>query len=146
MPRYGAILEFLNFAFLLALFILCLSCKYLPFLRPFASTTSFQIKILIRPTSSNFSSSFLPQGSLWMNTQHPYSMAGVVRSGTTILSLSSLTTRLVYIANVRIDRMTLRIMFLKQNHSDVECLRHHFHCDYSNISYPSIEGAFIRRP
>jgi hypothetical protein len=55
---------------------------------------------LIRPTISNFSSSFLQQRLLWMNTQHPYSMVGVVRVDATILSLSPLTTRLVYIANV----------------------------------------------
>jgi hypothetical protein len=31
----------------------------------------FQIKIWIHPTLSKFSSSFLPQHLLWMNTPHP---------------------------------------------------------------------------
>lgn len=38
-PRYGAILEFLNFAFLLVVFVLCLARKYLPLPFPIASPT-----------------------------------------------------------------------------------------------------------
>jgi hypothetical protein len=48
-PRYGAILEFLNFAFLLVLFILCLSCKYLPSFPSVCFDDSFSDKDLDSP-------------------------------------------------------------------------------------------------
>ena len=48
-PRYGAILEFLNFAFLLVAFVLCLSCKCLLLLSLIALTNFISDKDLDAP-------------------------------------------------------------------------------------------------
>jgi hypothetical protein len=58
-PRYGAILEFLNFALLLVVFVLCLSRKYL-FICCTSASPLLQIKTSMRSTPLKFSSSSLP--------------------------------------------------------------------------------------
>jgi hypothetical protein len=122
-PRYGAILEFLNFACLLVTFILCLFCTSLtsPLFnsiidlitdKDLNAPNAFELLFIV------FAAAFALE-EYTASVEHGWSG----KCGRHNVLLTPLMNPLVYFANVSNGIIILRITSPNQNVLDVECLR-----------------------
>lgn len=92
-PKYGAILEFLNFAILLVIFVLCITCESCCFPSVYRTRTLnvCQSKIWITSHPGKSCSSSMPPHLLLASIQPPMNMAGIVSTQILLVNITIMT-------------------------------------------------------